>query len=163
MLKKETSIGLITIDSDATRPALAGQEGFVKFTDFRGIPSYGSYGPLKVLGLNWGMVAKIDAAEADEPISNLNRQSLLSALVIAFAVVAIAGIAVSLFLRRFLQPIQTLSNTVQRVAGGETDARSQLTEQDEIGDLGRAFDSLLDDRIAALEKASKENETLNNS
>jgi methyl-accepting chemotaxis protein len=163
LLKKETSIGLITIDSDATRPALAGQEGFVTFTDFRGVPSYGSYGPLKVLGLNWGMVAKIDVAEADEPINNLNRQSLLSALAIAFGVVAIAGIAVSVFLRRFLQPIQTLSDTVQKVASGETDARSQLTEQDEIGDLGRAFDSLLDDRIAALEKASKENETLNNS
>jgi methyl-accepting chemotaxis protein len=56
-----------------------------------------------------------------------------------------------------------LSDTVQKVAGGETAARSKLTEQDEIGDLGRAFDGLLDDRIAALEKSAKENETLNNS
>jgi methyl-accepting chemotaxis protein len=163
LLKKETSIGLISIDSDATRSALAGQDGFVKFTDFRGVPSYGSYGPLKVLGLNWGLVAKIDVAEADEPINNLNTQSLLRALLIALGVVVIAGLAVSVFLRQFLQPIQTLSDTVQKVAGGETSARSKLTEQDEIGQLGRAFDGLLDDRIASLEKASKENETLNNS
>jgi methyl-accepting chemotaxis protein len=163
LLKKETSIGLVTIDSDATRPALAGQEGFLTFTDYRGIPSFGAYGPLRVQGLNWGLVSKIDVAEADEPIRNLDRQSLLRAIVIALGVVAVAGIAVSLFLRRFLQPIQTLSDTVQKVAGGETGARSKLIEQDEIGDLGRAFDGLLDDRIASLEKSAKENETLNNS
>jgi methyl-accepting chemotaxis protein len=109
------------------------------------------------------LVAKIDQAEADEPIQNLNRQSLLRALIIGLGVVALAGVAVSLFLRQFLKPIQTLSETVQKVASGETAARSQLTEKDEIGDLGRAFDGLLDDRIAALEKSAKENETLNNS
>jgi methyl-accepting chemotaxis protein len=163
LLKKETSIGLVTIDSDATRPALAGQDGYVSFTDYRNIPSYGAYGSLKVQGLNWGLVAKIDQAEADEPIQNLNRQSLLRALIIGLGVVALAGVAVSLFLRQFLKPIQTLSETVQKVASGETAARSQLTEKDEIGDLGRAFDGLLDDRIAALEKSAKENETLNNS
>lgn len=163
LLKKDTSIGLVAIDSEATRPALAGQEGYSLFTDYRGVASYGAYGPLKVQGLNWGLVAKIDQAEADAPIQNLNTQSLLRALVIGLGVVAVAAFAVSLFLRQFLRPIQTLSDTVQKVAGGETSARSQLTEKDEIGDLGRAFDGLLDDRISALEKAGKENETLNNS
>ncbi len=163
LLKKETSIGLVTIDSDATRPALAGQDGFVEFVDYRGIPSLGAYGPLKVQGLSWGMVAKIDVQEADETISQLNRSSLLRAVLIGLGVVAFAGFAVTVFLRQFLKPIQTLSDTVQKVASGETSARAQLTEKDEIGDLGRAFDGLLDDRIAALEKAGKENETLNNS
>jgi methyl-accepting chemotaxis protein len=163
LLKKETSIGLVAIDSDATRPALAGQEGFVQFNDFRGVPSYGAYGPLNVQGLKWGIVAKVDADEADEPINNLNRQSLIRALLIGFAVVAIALFAVTMFLRRFLQPIQILSDTVHKVASGETAARSQLTARDEIGDLGRAFDGLLDDRIASLERATRENETLNNS
>ncbi len=163
LLKKETSIGLVVVDTDATRPALAGQDGFVKFVDYRGVPSYGAYGPLKVQGLNWGLVAKIDQAEADEPIENLNTQSLLRALLIGLVVVLVAGTAVTVFLRRFLKPVQTLSETVQKVAAGETSARSLLKEQDEIGDLGRAFDGLLDDRIAALEKSAKENETLNNS
>jgi methyl-accepting chemotaxis protein len=163
LLKKETSIGLVTIDSDATRPALAGQDGFVQFDDYRGIASYGAFGPLKVQGLNWALVAKIDVQEADEAISQLNQSSLLRAFLIALGVVAFAGVAVTMFLRQFLKPIQTLSDTVQKVAGGEISARSQLTEKDEIGDLGRAFDGLLDDRIAALEKAGKENETLNNS
>ncbi len=163
MLKKETSIGLVSVDTDDTRPALAGTDGYASFTDYRGVASYGAYGPLKVQGLNWGMVAKIDQAEADAPIQDLNNQSLLRALLIGFGVVALAAVAVTFFLRQFLRPIQTLSDTVQKVAGGETAARSQLTGKDEIGDLGRAFDGLLDDRISALEKVGKENETLNNS
>ncbi len=163
LLKKDTTISLVSIDSEVTRNALAGQDGFAQFVDYRGVASYGAFGPLRVQGLNWALVAKIDTEEADEPISNLNRQSLLRALLIGFGVLAVAALAVTFFLRQFLRPIQTLSNTVQKIAGGEISARSQLTEQDEIGQLGRAFDGLLDDRISALEKTSKENETLNNS
>ncbi len=163
MLKKESSIGVVTVDSDATRPALAGQDGFTDFVDYRGIKSVGSFGPLKVQGLNWALVARIDEAEANESINEINRGSLVRALAIAVAVILVAGIAVTVFLQQLLRPIQTLSDTVQKVASGETNARSQLTQKDEIGDLGRAFDGLLDDRITSLEKASKENETLNNS
>jgi methyl-accepting chemotaxis protein len=163
LLKKETSIGLLKVDSDATRAALEGKDGFVEFTDYRGIQSYGSYGPLRVQGLNWGVVAKIDKAEANEAISALNTQSFVRALIIGLAVVAIAGVLVSIFLRRFLAPIQKLTDTVQEVAAGNTSARTELKEQDEIGALGRSFDGLLDDRIASLEKVGKENETLNNS
>jgi methyl-accepting chemotaxis protein len=163
MLKKESTIGLVTIDSDDTRGALAGPDSYAKFVDYRGITSYGAWGPLKVQGLNWGMVAKIDEAEADETLASINRQSLLRALLIGLGVVMVAGFLVSLFLQRFLAPIQKLTDTVQKVASGETSARSRLTEQDEIGALGRSFDGLLDDRITSLEKAGKENETLNNS
>ena len=163
LLKKETSIGLVTVDTADTTTALSGQEGFSEYVDYRGIQSFGAYGPLKVQGLNWGMVAKVDSEEANEPVNNLNRQSLIRAFVIGLGVVVLAGFAVSLFLRRFLAPIQTLTDTVQKVASGETAARTLLKQQDEIGDLARAFDGLLDDRIASLEKSAKENETLNNS
>jgi methyl-accepting chemotaxis protein len=163
MLKKNSSVGLVSIDSQATREALAGKDDYAEFVDYRGIPSYGAYGSFKAQGLNWGIVAKIDKAEANETIGALNTQSLIRALLIGLGVVVIAGVLVSLFLRRFLAPIQKLTDTVQQVASGNTAARTQLKEQDEIGALGRSFDGLLDDRIATLEKAGKENETLNNS
>ncbi len=163
MLKKETSIGLVSVDSEATSTALSGQTGFSTFNDYRGIPSIGAYGPLKVQGLNWAVVAKISKEEADQPITELNASVLLRAALIGLAVVAIAGFIVSLFLRRFLAPIQKLTDTVQQVASGNTSARTELKEKDEIGALGRSFDGLLDDRIATLEKSASENETLNNS
>ncbi|TAG48566.1 MAG: HAMP domain-containing protein [Betaproteobacteria bacterium] len=163
LLKKNTSIGLVTVDSEATRPALSGQDGFADFIDYRGVPSYGAYGPLKAYGLNWIVVSKIDKAEANLPIGALNQASLLRALLVGLAVVVLAGALVAWFLRRFLEPINKLSDTVLSVAKGDLSARSKLVEKDEIGDLGRSFDTLLDDRIAGLEKARLENEGLNNS
>jgi methyl-accepting chemotaxis protein len=163
MLKKDSSVGLLKIDSDATRGALAGQEGFAKFIDYRGVSCYGAFAPLTVQGLNWGIVAKIDEDEADIDLVGLQRDTLLRAIITGFAVTVIAGLLVAFFVRRFLAPIAKLADTVQKVASGDTAARSELKEQDEIGELGRSFDGLLDDRIASLEKAGKENETLNNS
>jgi methyl-accepting chemotaxis protein len=163
MLKKETTIGLVTIDSDATRPALQGQEGFIDFVDYRGIRSLGAYAPLSVQGLNLALVAKKDYAEANIPLVELNRASLVRAAIVGLAVLIGAGLLVSWFLRRFLKPIDKLATTVNEVAKGNSEARSRLTEQDEIGDLGRSFDNLLDERIASLEAAKKENEQLNNS
>jgi methyl-accepting chemotaxis protein len=163
MLKKESSIGFVSVDSLATQTALSGTDSFAAFTDYRGVPVFGSFGPLRVQGLNWAVVAKIDQDEANQTIKDLNTQSLLRALLIGLGVVLVAGVLVSLFLRRFLSPIQKLSDTVQQVSSGNTSARTGLTEQDEIGALGRSLDGLLDDRITSLEKAGRENETLNNS
>lgn len=161
--KKNTTVGLVKIDTADTRPALEGKDGVIDFVDYRGIASIGAYAPIKVQGLNWGIVAKINEAEANQPIDVLNTSSLLRALLVALAVVVVAGLAVTLFLQKFLSPISKLSDTVKAVAGGETTARSQLTARDEIGDLGRSFDNLLDERDAALEKAKLENENINNS
>ena len=163
MDKKNTTIGLVKVDSQATRDAFAGKEAVIDFVDYRGIASIGAYAPLKVQGLDWVIVAKINEEEANRPVTELNKASLVRALLIALGVVAFAAVAVSLFLRQFLSPITKLSDTVNAVAGGNTAARSQLTGQDEIGQLGRSFDNLLDERLAALEKATLENETINNS
>jgi methyl-accepting chemotaxis protein len=163
LIKKKTSIGLVSIDNESTRAALAGQSGVAVVSDYRGVPSYEAYAPLQVLGLNWAIITKIDADEAQAPSRQLNRQSLLAAALIGLGVVAAAGFAVSYFLQRFLRPIATLSSTVKAVSEGDTAARTKLEEKDEIGDLGRSFDRLLDDRLASLQKASAENETLNNS
>ena len=161
--KKNTTIGLVKVDSSASRPALEGKEGVIDFVDYRGVPSIGAFAPIKVQGLSWGIVAKINEAEASQPVDALDKSSLLRALLVAIAVVLLASLGVTLFLRRFLSPISRLSDTVKAVAGGQTTARSQLVEKDEIGDLGRAFDDLLDERNAALAKATLENEAINNS
>lgn len=163
MLKKESSVGYVSVDTEDVKAAFSGNDGFMDTTDYRGVRSYSAYGLVKVQALNWAITAKINHEEANEAVRELDKQALIRAVLIGLGVVAVAGLAVTAFLRQFLKPIQTLSDTVQKVAGGETAARSKLTEKDEIGDLGRAFDGLLDDRIAALEKSAKENETLNNS
>jgi methyl-accepting chemotaxis protein len=161
--KKNTTVDLVKIDSEATRLGAVGKEGVLDFVDYRGIQSIGAYGPIKTAGLNWTIVAKINSDEANQPIDELNQSSLVRALLIGLAVVVVAGLAVTFFLRQLLAPIAQLSTTVGAVASGDIAARARLQGNDEIGELGRAFDNLLDERNAALERATQENDTINNS
>lgn len=163
ILRKNTTIGLVDANSTAVQEALAGRAGTMRFTDFRGVPMVGAYAPLKIAGLEWGIVTALSAQEADASIAALNTSLLARAGGVAAVVLLVVGGLMSFFLRRFMRPIETLHGAVSRVAAGETGARSRLKTGDEIGELGRAFDKLLDERIAQLEKVSKENEQLNNS
>jgi methyl-accepting chemotaxis protein len=161
--KKSSSIGTVNADSPAVQDAVAGRSGVVRFNDFRGVPMVGAYAPLQLQGLNWGIVTAIAQDEADAPVAALSRSTLLRTAAVAGAVLLVVGGLMALFLRGFMKPITQLHNTVNEIAIGKTDARSRLTQPDEIGELGRAFDKLLDERIAQLETAKKENDQLNNS
>jgi twitching motility protein PilJ len=66
-------------------------------------------------------------------------------------------------LRSVTRPITKMQDTVSAIAGGDMNARSQLGGDDEFGQLSRAFDNLLDDRVSRLAEAERENEDLNNS
>ena len=161
--KKNTSIGTINGDSPVVQEALAGRSGVSRFVDYRGTPMVGAYAPLTVGGATWGIVANIAQEEADAPVQALSQSTLWRAAAVAAGVLVVVGVLMALFLRGFMRPITQLHNAVTAVAAGQTDARSRLTAPDEIGELGRSFDNLLDERIAQLEKAQAENETLNNS
>jgi methyl-accepting chemotaxis protein len=161
--KKNTSIGLVNASAAPVSAALAGKSGVERFVDYRGVPMVGAYAPLQLAGLNWAIVTAISAQEADAPVHELSQATLWRAVIIAAAVLGTVAILMALFLRGFMKPISRLHSTVRSVAGGETKARSGLKNRDEIGDLGRAFDQLLDERLAQLAKAQAENETLNNS
>ena len=54
-------------------------------------------------------------------------------------------------------------DVVDKVAKGDNVARVQLPPTDEIGQLGVAFDHMLDERIATQRRIEKENDQLNNS
>jgi methyl-accepting chemotaxis protein len=56
-----------------------------------------------------------------------------------------------------------LTQTVDKVAAGDYGARVQLNTGDELGRLGQAFDSMLNDRVASLAQKEKESEALNTS
>lgn len=86
--------------------------------------------------------------------------SLLGA--IAFAAVTLAVAAFSTY-QAISGDLNTLENTIANVNNGDSAARTQMTGQNELGQLGRSFDALLDDRIATLEAKTKENEEINNS
>jgi methyl-accepting chemotaxis protein len=75
----------------------------------------------------------------------------------------LAGIAAHFFVRNFMKPVNQLAGAVRRIASGDIEARAAVRSGDEMEDLGKAFDNLLDERITAMAKAERENEQLNNS
>ena len=79
--------------------------------------------------------------------------------------VTAAAVSVSLyvFARSIIQPMRVLQDTVIRVNDCDLNARTNLNRADELGDLAKAFDKLLDEKLANLAQAEKESEHLNES
>ena len=82
---------------------------------------------------------------------------------IAVALLGLGLLIAFSLLRSVTRPITKMQDTVTAIADGDYAARSQLGGDDEFGQLSRAFDDLLDDRVARLADAERENEDLNNS
>jgi methyl-accepting chemotaxis protein len=163
MDKKNTAVGLASIDTEAVKRAFAGETGFVTYRDYRGFDLIGAYTPFKVQGLNWVLVAKQDASEVFAATDALRKNTQQIAAITALVLAALVTAAIFWYVRRFMQPIEQLQSTVQKVAKGDFGARSAIQTGDEMQTLGSAFDNMLDDRIATLAKAEEENERLNNS
>jgi methyl-accepting chemotaxis protein len=86
---------------------------------------------------------------------------------IGIAAIAAALIVVSLFAyyiyKGILNPLNQLLKSIGKVNAGAYEVRVNLRTKDELNAVGRAFDKLLDDRLATLSNAASENERLNNS
>lgn len=76
-----------------------------------------------------------------------------------------AGTTLGLFLiyRSIVLPLWHMQSIIAQQNRGNDKARVKVVANDELGDLGRAFNRLLDERIQVLSEKSLENETLNNS
>lgn len=78
-------------------------------------------------------------------------------------VAALLSAILFLFGRSIARPIESLQSTIHQVNQGRLDARSNMTREDELGELSDAFDTLLDEKVAQLSGAEQENDQLNES
>lgn len=146
-------------ETKATRAALGGLEGTGEVIGYRGIPTLASWGPVGVSGVNWALVAKIDASEAFAPIYQLERDLMIVGAV-ALLVVVVTGAWLS---RSLLGPLRELTSGVRRFAAGDYDAKVAVRTQDEIGQLCLAFNGMVDElseKNVLIENKNRENEEL---
>lgn len=161
---KLSTIGLVRAENEATRAALTERiRGVTRWVDGRGVPMVTAYAPLDVAGQRWAVVAQMEAQEADASSQALNTDLGWRTLGIALLMLLGVGGAMVWVARSLVWPLSRLHETVQAVAAGNLAARTGLTQADEIGQLGRAFDQLLEERIASLQLAVQDNERLNTS
>lgn len=144
---KESTVLRKRISSRAVDESLAGRTGAGLAADYRGVESLVAYRPCEFHGVRFGLVSKVDAAEAFAPLRGL----LVSMLVLA-AVLAVVATTVGLLLARSLaRPIaratgqltslaQGLLSTAQEQQAGAAEAAAAVeeTRQTFSGVLGAA-------------------------
>jgi PAS domain S-box-containing protein len=118
--------------------ALAGDHGQGVIRDYAGIEAVAAWRYLPALG--WGMVVKIDTAEALAPTAQLRRITY-----IALALFLLFSGVVAYFLGRGLsRPIQNLTRVADRIAAGDLSQRAPQESIDELGRLAHAFNHMTD-------------------
>ena len=134
------------IDLSHIEKAIRGDSGFQHAVDYRGSKTLNVYRHIPVAD-GWGLIAKMDTAEAFAPISRLQRQALLIggclALLGIFGVMAIAAYISA--------PIRDLQQGTERLGAGNLDYRVSVKSRDEIGQLSASFNEMADNlqRITA--------------
>jgi len=71
------------VQTEAVQRALRGETGEIVSRDYLGQEALVAYAPLKFEGLQWVIVAKIDAAEAFAPVNDFTRDLILATVAIA--------------------------------------------------------------------------------
>ena len=117
----------------------------------------------------------LNAADAFSALGSVEAQQIFDAsasdarlYLITSVIVVLLGLLIGATLGPAIylsitSPIKSISGVVERVSQGDLDARTNLKSRDEIGQLGNAFDSMLNERVSTMAEAEDDNEKINNS
>lgn len=116
--------------------ALNGERGSGFETDYNGVPVVAAWRYLPRMG--WGMVVKMDTAEALAPLYRV--RSLALAVMSLALLAALTGAL--LLGRRVVDPLKDLIKGAQDIAAGKLDQRVPVTRADELGQLAISFNAM---------------------
>ena len=157
--KLGTTILVVPVDDDASRAALRGESGLTAISGYRGIPALMAFGPVDLDSLRWGVVAKIDVAEAMAPLGEYARRVLTWGVALSL----LATVMALLLARLLTRPITALVQAANRVSRGALDVTVEVTATDEYRELGEAFNNMvtsLRTNRQELDRQVQENERL---
>jgi diguanylate cyclase (GGDEF)-like protein/PAS domain S-box-containing protein len=110
-------------------------------------PAAGHYSAVPVRDHRGEVVASIVVAIADDQVQSEVRSSLHSAVAVGALVLLASLVLLNGTLVMFVtRPLDSLNRTIAKLREdpGSTDRRAQLSSGDELGQLGRAFNELID-------------------
>lgn len=117
--------------------AARGQEGSGFYQDYRGVDTLAVWKHIPVL--NWGLVVKVDAKDALQPIFNTRNTIFAIAVVLVLLVIFLS----SYISKGVVGPIRELTRAADDISKGDTDIKIQIKSNDEVGDLAESFERML--------------------
>jgi methyl-accepting chemotaxis protein len=152
----ETSIGLQTVETPSVDAALDGDAGFRVVEDYRGVEVLSAYAPLQMLGVNWAIVAEMDAREAYAPVRSMAGSIGWWALII-LAMAGGLGFGVT---RLIIAPIKQLQSAAERVGNGDLDTVAEVGTDDEIGQTATIFNQMVNNMKEAMGQIEEQQQRL---
>lgn len=118
--------------------ALAGDHGNGFVRDYAGVDSVAAWRYLPEL--RWGMVVKMDSAEALAPAAHLRHVTYVALVLFLL----LSGGAAYLLGRGLSRPIRNLTRVADSIAAGDLSQRAPQDGPDELGRLAQAFNHMTD-------------------
>ena len=144
-----------SVDTDASREALAGKPGSQIVIDYNGNPVLSAYTPLTIGGTTWVMIAEIDEAEAFATVADLK---LLSLIIAGIGVVAIAAVGF-LLARGIGNPITAMTGVMGELAQNNLAVDVPFTDRaDELGEMATSVDHFKNSMIRVKELEEEQEE-----
>jgi class 3 adenylate cyclase len=137
--KLGTTILTVPVQDEASSAALRGETGLKAIKGYRGIPALMAYGPVDVDSLRWGVIAKVDEAEAMAPLGEYVK-SVLAWSVGLSLLATLLGLLLAQFMTR---PITALVRAAKQVSEGALDVEVEVIAADEYRELGDAFNQMV--------------------
>jgi methyl-accepting chemotaxis protein len=142
------------VDTEAARNALAGRSGSEVIIDYNGNPVLSAYAPLDIHGVRWALLAEIDLAEVQIPISAL-RSSILIIGSIASVLVGLFGFWMA------ITTTQGVTRPIQKAVESLTEGSEQIASA--AGQVSSSSQSLAEgasEQAASVEEASSSMEEM---
>ena len=115
------------------------------------------------------LVDKLQLFSEEETLASERRVSFVrnaTGIIITFIVLLTASLLyliVTFISRSVTSPVTHLQETISRLQSGDDTARAHMLEQDELSQLGRTLDGMIDARLATQKRIQDENDALNDS
>ena len=105
---------------------------------------------------------KDDKVRRDQLLGSVQKIKFIVTL-LGVLTAAIAAYAAYVIIRAISNPLTKLQGTITKIASGDTQARAQMSGNDELVQLANQFDKMMDEREAVQAAIKKENDSLNES
>ncbi len=129
-----------SVDTEASKEALAGKSDQRIMKDYRGQEVLSAYEPVKIFDKTWAVIADIETNEAFAPIAQFQRQMVILAIAVTIGVVLLG-----LFVARLLAgPILRIANTITQIATHrDLTLTVPVESRDETGAMAGALNQML--------------------